>query len=102
MYAGRFVEAGTAERVLTDPQHPYAAGLLAATPTLDGDPAHDLAAIDGAPPHLVGLPEGCAFRPRCRHAIAACAAGAPPVLRPTDATGHVAACHLRGLEAALS
>ena len=96
MYAGRIVEVGTTEQVLTAPQHPYTIGLLAATPSLDGDPSHDLAAIDGAPPHLIDLPEGCAFRPRCRYAVAACAAGAPPELRPSGGPGQQAACHLRG------
>jgi oligopeptide/dipeptide ABC transporter ATP-binding protein len=96
MYAGRIVETGTTEQVLTAPQHPYTIGLLAATPSLDGDPSHDLAAIDGAPPHLIDLPEGCAFRPRCRHAVAACSVGAPPGLRASGGEGQQAACHLRG------
>jgi oligopeptide/dipeptide ABC transporter ATP-binding protein len=96
MYAGRIVETGTTEQVLTAPQHPYAIGLLAATPSLDGDPAHDLTAIDGAPPHLIALPEGCAFRPRCRLAVPACGQGAPPDLRASGGPGQMAACHLRG------
>ncbi|KHF31683.1 Oligopeptide transport ATP-binding protein OppD [Paenibacillus sp. P1XP2] len=32
MYAGKIVEYGSAEEVLTRPMHPYTAGLIAATP----------------------------------------------------------------------
>ncbi|MGW6917809.1 ABC transporter ATP-binding protein [Kitasatospora sp. NPDC054939] len=35
MHRGRIVETGPADRVVTDPQHPYTAELLAAVPRLD-------------------------------------------------------------------
>jgi ABC-type dipeptide/oligopeptide/nickel transport system ATPase component len=38
MYAGRLVEEGPMETVLTDPRHPYTRGMLAAVPRLSGDP----------------------------------------------------------------
>jgi len=64
LYAGRAVEAGTARDVLTHPSHPYTWGLLSSVPRL-GFEAEELVAIRGTPPSLIGLPPGCAFRPRC-------------------------------------
>ena len=59
MYASRIVELGPAGDVLTDPWHPYTAGLLHALPDAGFTP------IPGHPPELTALPDGCAFRPRC-------------------------------------
>jgi oligopeptide transport system ATP-binding protein len=33
--------------------------------------------IDGQPPDLARLPPGCAFAPRCRHAVERCRAERP-------------------------
>lgn len=59
MYASRIVELGPAADVLSDPWHPYTAGLLRALPDAAFTP------VPGHPPELTALPEGCAFRPRC-------------------------------------
>ncbi len=45
------------------PRHPYARGLLAALPEVDGGDA-PLAGIEGRPPSLRDRPQGCAFHPR--------------------------------------
>jgi peptide/nickel transport system ATP-binding protein len=76
MYAGRVVESGDVRAVVRAPRHPYTAGLLRsrAHGALKGQ---RLEAIPGAPPDLARLPEGCAFAPRCRLAVEACAAGTP-------------------------
>ena len=78
MYAGRFVETGTAREVIRAPQHPYTRGLLAST-VHGGLRGTRLEAIPGTPPNLVSLPPGCAFAPRCRDAIDACVQGEVPV-----------------------
>ncbi len=44
MYAGRIVEEGPAEALLTDPQHPYTRALSGAFPTI-GDPASRFAPV---------------------------------------------------------
>lgn len=67
MYAGRVVESGPIQSVLSTPRHPYTKGLLAAVPTPDAK-GRPLLTIPGAPPDLVRLPKGCAFAPRCPRA----------------------------------
>jgi peptide/nickel transport system ATP-binding protein len=75
MYAGQFVETGSVEQVFRAPMHPYTQGLLSCIPvpgkTERGSP---LGAIPGMVPSLLGELRGCAFRSRCRHAEAGCAA----------------------------
>jgi len=66
MYAGRFVEAGTAEEIFKSSMHPYTQGLLAAIPPLKRKPAGErFATIPGQVPNLAELPKGCAFADRC-------------------------------------
>jgi oligopeptide/dipeptide ABC transporter ATP-binding protein len=91
MYAGRLVEAGSAEAIYHDPRHPYTIALLKSVPRLDQPRRARLDPVEGQPPDLTRLDDGCAFRPRCRFAIAACAEARPP-LAPVDGTGHLSAC----------
>ena len=77
MYAGRIVEAAPARELYARPRHPYTRGLMASVPRIDGDTSKRLAPIDGQPPNLARLPQGCAFAPRCREATAACAQERP-------------------------
>ena len=94
MYAGRCVEYGTVDQVLTAPEHPYTWGLLRAVPDLHGDPTTDLKPIPGTPPSLLAVPDGCAFAPRCRFPMelepGLCATHNP---EPADAARR-SACHL--------
>jgi len=91
MYAGRIVEAGTAEAIYHDPCHPYTVALLKSVPRLDQPRRARLDPVEGSPPDLTKLDGGCAFRPRCRFAIDKCAT-AYPKLEPVDEKGHLAAC----------
>jgi oligopeptide/dipeptide ABC transporter ATP-binding protein len=91
MYAGRIVESGSAATIYHAPQHPYTMALLKSVPRLDRPRQARLDPIDGQPPDLTRLDQGCAFRPRCRFAVEACAAGIPS-LDPVGGTGHLAAC----------
>jgi oligopeptide/dipeptide ABC transporter ATP-binding protein len=90
MYAGRIVERGAVEDIFDRPLHPYTRGLLASLPKIDNRTAR-LTAIDGAPPSLAARPSGCAFHPRCRHAVELCRTQ-EPALR--DVGGTAVACHL--------
>jgi peptide/nickel transport system ATP-binding protein/oligopeptide transport system ATP-binding protein len=72
MYAGRIVETGTLDEIFYDPQHPYTWGLLGSITRIDRDRPGRLPSIPGMPPSLIDRPQGCHFRPRCRHEFAAC------------------------------
>jgi peptide/nickel transport system ATP-binding protein len=76
MYAGRMVEAGSTVDVMRGPLHPYAKGLLGAT-VHSGMRGTRLTTIPGSPPDLRYPIEGCAFAPRCAHAVETCQARLP-------------------------
>ncbi len=95
MYAGKIIEQGTTEQLLTAPQHPYTIGLLNSMPKLEGDTDADLLPIEGAPPSLNNLPDQCAFLPRCRLAQDRCRTSPFPDMRIVGDLEHSAACHLR-------
>jgi peptide/nickel transport system ATP-binding protein len=89
MYAGRFVETGTARDVLKRQAHPYTEGLLAAN--LHGAvPGARLMTIPGSPPNLAAPPVGCSFAPRCAYALDDCSKTDPPPVRCGEE--HVARC----------
>ncbi|MEF2547592.1 dipeptide/oligopeptide/nickel ABC transporter permease/ATP-binding protein [Aurantimonas sp. E1-2-R+4] len=74
MYAGRIVETGPTEAILSAPAHPYTAKLIQCVPVL-GEPERRFDAIAGRPPLVDALPDGCAFAPRCPRARADCRSG---------------------------
>ncbi len=90
MYAGKIVEMGTAKEIYHDPRHPYTLGLLASVPRLDQRRGTQLVPIEGQPPDLARLDDGCAFRPRCRFATERCAHEIPELQTVEDK--HVSAC----------
>lgn len=95
MYAGRVVEEGPVEAILETPRHPYTQGLIACVPQLDPNPGSErppLEEIPGVVPPLTRLGSGCAFAPRCKHALARCHDERPEQL--PIASGHSAACWL--------
>jgi oligopeptide transport system ATP-binding protein len=70
MYARRVVEEGPVEAIFATPRMPYTAGLLASVPRLVLDEQEmRLSAIPGEVPNPSDLPPGCAFHPRCLHAV---------------------------------
>lgn len=94
MYAGRVVESGITEALLTNPQHPYTKGLLSAVPKLDGDKGGKLVPIPGAPPNLAKLDDKCAFLPRCPYAQECCKQQPYPESKQVGEQAHYCACHL--------
>ena len=90
MYAGKIIERGPAREIYGNPRHPYTVGLLNSVPRLDQPRRARLEPIEGQPPDLINLPQGCAFRARCRWAVDRCAAEVPPLMRTGD--GHWSAC----------
>ncbi len=91
MYAGRIVESGPVAQILSAPEHPYTAGLLAST--VHGQPRdRDIDAIPGSPPDLRRMAQGCSFAPRCPRRMADCRVVVPQPRFP--APGRMAACHV--------
>jgi len=71
MYAGQIVEYAPSEEVYAKPEHPYTQGLLKSIPNIEiAD--QKLEAIAGYPPHLLNLPGGCRFWPRCKFVFDKC------------------------------
>ena len=89
MYAGRIVEFGPAERLLTAPRHRYPAALLASS-VRTAAPGQRLVTVEGQPPSLPGTFLPCAFAPRCGWADDRCRTEAPAYPWPAD---EGAACH---------
>ncbi len=100
MYAGRVVEKGRVETVLSAPEHPYTKGLITCVPHLEPDPPIErevLMEIPGVVPALTELGVGCAFAPRCAEKIAQCESAKPALRASPDA--HLTACWVAEQEA---
>ena len=90
MYAGKIIETGTAVDIYHSPKHPYTMALLKSVPRMDLPRQAKLDPIDGQPPDLTRLDQGCSFRPRCHYAVDSCAEAFPPLDEVSD--GHFSAC----------
>ena len=90
MYAGKVIERGNAREIYSNPRHPYTVGLLRSVPRLDLPRRAKLDPIEGQPPDLINLPQGCSFRDRCRWAIDKCATDSPELTETNE--GHLSAC----------
>ncbi len=91
MYLGRVVEVAPTEVLFEQPNHPYAAALLAEIPRLD-QRKRQFKPIEGEIPSPIHPPSGCHFHPRCPHAFARCQSEVPALQK--IAPGRYAACHL--------
>jgi len=89
MYAGRIVETGMVAQVFAEPHHPYTRGLLGSVPRIGAERSM-LLSIEGTPPGLTDLPDGCAFHPRCSFATDRCRTERPPL--ESFAAGREVAC----------
>ena len=93
MYPGRIVERASKRQLFYDPQHPYTWGLLGSIPRLDRPKPKKLASIEGMPPSLINLPQGCKFRPRCPQAFDKCIEE-PELANHVEERGHLDRCWL--------
>ena len=89
MYAGRIVESGPVDEILTNPLHPYTKGLVEAIPdiTKRGKP---LKAIPGSVPGLYARNNtGCGFAERCEYCTNKCQKEVPSLVQED---GRAVAC----------
>jgi peptide/nickel transport system ATP-binding protein len=91
MYVGRIVETGPTDALYDRPLHPYTAALMASVPKPDPDRRDATPPLAGDVADAANVPSGCAFHPRCPHAVARCRE-IRPELRETI-PGRMTACH---------
>ena len=89
MYAGKIVEAADVRDLFNKPAHPYTEALIRSVPNVDED-VDNLYSIEGQPPALDQLPEGCTFAPRCPYAFDRCLGEFPIEFEVGD--NHSATC----------
>jgi oligopeptide/dipeptide ABC transporter ATP-binding protein len=90
MYAGMFMETGSANQLFSSPRHPYTLGLLQSIPRLDARRKEALTPIEGAPRDMLRPPSACPFQPRCRFEVEQSSQEVPQ-LREIE-PGHFVAC----------
>ena len=90
MYAGRLIEEASTHTIFKRPHHPYTKFLIGSLPQF-GDKSMRQSA-PGSPPSLAEPPPGCAFHPRCPHAMDICRREVPEF--ETVGEGHRVACWL--------
>jgi len=95
MYAGRIIEIGNTDQIVSTPQHPYTQGLLAALPqrNIKNTGKHyRLKQIPGSMPALSEIEHGvCPFYNRCALCQDICRAKCPQLLLKN--AGVYVACH---------
>jgi peptide/nickel transport system ATP-binding protein len=79
MYAGKIVETAPVRDIFYRAQHPYTIALLKSVPKLEVE-TDRLVSIQGQPPHLDVIPEGCTFSPRCTEAKDRCRSESPELV----------------------
>jgi oligopeptide/dipeptide ABC transporter ATP-binding protein len=70
MYCGRIVETAGVRDLFNHPSHPYTQALMESVPQMEQ--TDRLFSIEGQPPPLYVLPEGCRFAARCMYAQDRC------------------------------
>jgi peptide/nickel transport system ATP-binding protein/oligopeptide transport system ATP-binding protein len=72
MYFGKVVEHAPVREIYHNPHHPYTIGLLNSVPVLGKKKKELLVPIEGMVPNATDDIKGCAFAPRCPHAMEIC------------------------------
>lgn len=92
MYLGQLMEITTAEKLYSNPMHPYTRILLDAVPVPDPAVQWEDVIIEGDMPSPISPPKGCPFHTRCPQTMDMCSIKKPD-LKETE-EGHMVACHL--------
>ncbi|NHX37503.1 MULTISPECIES: ABC transporter ATP-binding protein [Halolamina] len=90
MYAGKVMEVGSTEAVLSDPASPYTQALLDSIPRYDR-PDEEMYVMEGDVPDPLNRPDGCRFADRCPEVHDRCHDHHPPRF---DTGDREVACYL--------
>jgi peptide/nickel transport system ATP-binding protein len=93
MYAGTAMEQASRREIFYRHHHPYTEGLLASLPGQESGEQR-LTSIEGLPPSLINLPQGCPFAPRCPYVFDRCLDEEPPLAAVYGDLHHQSACWL--------
>jgi oligopeptide/dipeptide ABC transporter ATP-binding protein len=94
MYVGRIVEVAPTDALYRRPLHPYTEALLAAVPAPDPTRRGQRRVAQGEVADPANPPPGCAFHPRCPHAVERCRQERPALTPAAD--GRWVSCHRAG------
>jgi peptide/nickel transport system ATP-binding protein len=92
MYLGKIVELAPSAEIYAAPRHPYTRALLSAVPMPTPRAKSRRMALGGDVPSPIAPPAGCAFHPRCPHAVDVCRTQEPKLA--AGARDHAVACHV--------
>lgn len=96
LYRGRVLEIGSAGDALTNPGHPYLAGLLATQFDFDTDRQRSLPTLPAERMRLADPENACCYASRCPLIRDECITSRPE-LKPLSAAGHASACFFPNL-----
>ncbi len=91
LYRGSVAEAGSVERVIKDPSHPYTQLLVQSIPQADPSKRWGEAPVRGDMDRA-GPATGCKFADRCPYVMDVCRQQSPPLFQPQP--NRVASCFL--------
>ena len=92
LYRGSVAEAGTTERVIRTPKHPYTQLLVSSIPRPDPRTRWGTGEAESTTPAVAGDITGCKFASRCPAVMEICHSQVPPFFLPDD--NRTAACFL--------
>ena len=90
MYLGQIVEQAPARELFSHVAHPYTQVLLSSIPKSHPDEVKDRIVLQGDPPGVMELPEGCVFSGRCPFVTEQCRIRKPAMRQISP--GHFTAC----------
>ncbi|MEW6624784.1 MAG: oligopeptide/dipeptide ABC transporter ATP-binding protein [Bacillota bacterium] len=92
MYLGKIIEYGPADKIFSNPAHPYTKALFMAIPDPEKEGIDSIMTLEGNVPSAINPPAGCRFHTRCPVATEICKEKEPPMVMIDD--DHEAACFL--------
>jgi peptide/nickel transport system ATP-binding protein len=81
LYQGSVAEAGSVERVIREPKHPYTQLLVSSIPVVDRTKRWGADEVPTAEGSAGRRSAGCRFAPRCPYAMEQCWSNVPPLFR---------------------